>query len=146
MADNLDLAREFGKAISEMRHHMRRYLQAKIREEGLDISFELLELMGILWQKDGVNQQELADIIVKDKSSMVYLIDNLIKRKLVVRKEDENDRRNKLIYLTREGKQLQKKLNPSILDMYSKATKGMTSTDLKKAIAVVQKIKEGLQQ
>ena len=146
MADNLDLAREFGKAVSEMRHHMRRYLQAKIREEGLDISFELLELMGILWQKDGVNQQELADIIVKDKSSLVYLINNLIKRKLVMRREDDNDRRNKLIFLTREGKQLQKKLNPWILDMYSKATKNMTSTEMKKAISVVHKIKKGLQQ
>ena len=146
MSTNLDLAREFGKAVSEMRNNMRRFLQAKIKEQQLDISFELLEVMALLWQKDGVNQQELADAIVKDKSSMVYLIDGLIKHQLITKEEDENDRRNKLIFLTKKGKQLQKKLSPWIVEMYEKATGSVSETELKKAMTLVNKINEGLQQ
>ena len=101
-----ELARDLTKSVREMRSIMRLHIQAKLREYQFDISFELLEILAYLWRQDGVNQQEIADIIIKDKSSTTYLIDNLVKRNLVVRIADENDRRNKLIFLTKEGKQL----------------------------------------
>ncbi len=52
---------------------------------------------------------------------MTYLIDNLVKRNMVSREADPEDRRNNLICLTREGKQLQKKLHPWLVEMYSVA-------------------------
>ncbi|MDQ0108454.1 DNA-binding MarR family transcriptional regulator [Chitinophaga terrae (ex Kim and Jung 2007)] len=140
----VDLARELGRAISEMRTFMRQNLQVKIREQNVDISFELLEILGILFRKDGVNQQEIADVIVKDKSSMTYLIDNLEKRGMVERREDQNDRRSKLIYLTEKGRALEKELNPWIREMYEKATMGMEMNDLQVALSQIQKMNENL--
>ncbi|RFS20190.1 MarR family transcriptional regulator [Chitinophaga silvatica] len=140
----VDLAREFGRAISEMRTYMRQNLQVKIREHGVDITFELLEILGFLFRKDGVNQQEIADVIVKDKSSMTYLIDNLEKRGMVERIEDQNDRRSKLIYLTEKGKMLEKELSPWISEMYEKATTGLEQTNLQIALAQIQKMNENL--
>src|SRR3954463_12491546 len=102
--DIAELALDFGRAMTEMKNYVRQQIQVKIKEHQLDITFELLEITAILWRKDGVNQQELADVVVKDKSSMTYLIDNLVKRNLVTRVEDEIDRRNKRICLTAEGK------------------------------------------
>ncbi|HEU4555742.1 MAG TPA: MarR family transcriptional regulator, partial [Chitinophaga sp.] len=113
-----ELARDLTKSIRELRTIMRQHIQVKLREYQFDISFELLEVLVFLWRQDGVNQQEIADFIIKDKSSTTYLIDNLVKRNLVLRAADENDRRNKLIFLTREGRQLQKKFNPLVDDMY----------------------------
>ncbi|GEP90622.1 DNA-binding transcriptional regulator, MarR family [Chitinophaga terrae (ex Kim and Jung 2007)] len=140
----VDLARELGRAISEMRTFMRQNLQVKIREQNVDITFELLEILGILFRKDGVNQQEIADVIVKDKSSMTYLIDNLEKRGMVERREDQNDRRSKLIYLTEKGRALEKELNPWIREMYEKATMGMEMNDLQVALSQIQKMNENL--
>jgi DNA-binding MarR family transcriptional regulator len=140
----VDLARELGRAISEMRTFMRQNLQVKIREHNVDISFELLEILGILFRKDGVNQQEIADVIVKDKSSMTYLIDNLEKRGMVERREDQNDRRSKLIYLTENGRALEKELNPWIHEMYEKATMGMEMNDLQVALSQIRKMNENL--
>jgi DNA-binding MarR family transcriptional regulator len=139
-----ELARELGRCLIEMRNFMRQYIQAKIKESKMDISFEMIEIMACLWNKNGINQQEIADIVIKDKSSMTYLVDNLVKRNMVRREADENDRRNNLIYITREGRALQKKLNPWILEMYEKAASGIQKTKISQSIKVVKKISENL--
>jgi DNA-binding MarR family transcriptional regulator len=139
-----DLARDLSRAMAEMRSYLRQFLQSKIREHELDITFELLEVVMYLYKKDGVNQQEIADMMIKDKSSMTYLIDNLVKREMVKRVEDENDRRNKLIYITEKGKQLKDTLDPWITEIYEKATDGTKAAEIQKAIAVVQAMNDNL--
>jgi DNA-binding MarR family transcriptional regulator len=78
-----ELAVAFGRSMSELRTYTRQQIQ--IKEHGINITFEMLEVMGCLWKKDGINQQEIANLTLRDKSSMTYLLDNLVKRKLVNR-------------------------------------------------------------
>ena len=117
-----ELALSFGRSMSELRMQFRKYMQGRIRSLDLHLTFEMLEVMMCLWRQDGVNQQVIADITLRDKSAMTYLIDNLIKRKMIRREEDARDRRNKLIYLTPEGRQLQQTLQPWVAEMYERAT------------------------
>jgi len=140
----IDLARELSRSIAEMRNYLRQYLQVKIKENNIEISFELMEVLGTLYRKDGINQQEIADFMVKDKSSMTYLIDSLVKRDMVRREEDENDRRNKLIFLTEKGRGMREKLNPWIVEMHQQMVAGVKTADLEKAIALVQKMNENM--
>jgi DNA-binding MarR family transcriptional regulator len=139
-----ELALEFGRATAEMKNFLRQNIQVKIKEHNLDISFELLEIMALLWRKDGMNQQELADKVIKDKSSMTYLIDNLVKRNLVTRVEHETDRRHKLIFITEEGKKLEEKLHPWVIEMYRKATDEIDAAEIDKAISLVRKMNDNL--
>jgi DNA-binding MarR family transcriptional regulator len=87
-------------------------------------------VMICLWRQDGVNQQVIADITLRDKSAMTYLVDNLMKRKMIRREEDARDRRNKLIFLTPEGRQLQETLQPWVSEMYERATANMDADTL----------------
>jgi len=135
-----ELALELGRAMTEMRNYMRQFIQAKIKESGINLTFEMLEIMACLWNKDGINQQELADITIKDKSSMTYLVDNLVKRNMVTRMPDENDRRNNLIFLTKEGKLLQKKLYPWLMEMYEKATVDVNISDIQSSLLLIKKM------
>ncbi|TWV99209.1 MarR family winged helix-turn-helix transcriptional regulator [Chitinophaga pinensis] len=144
MEQTLELARDLSRALMEMRNYMRQHLQVRIKENNIDVSFELLEILGVLYRKDGINQQEIADILIKDKSSITYLIDSLTKRDLVERKEDENDRRNKLIYLTENGKHMKQTLHPWVEEIYEQATNGIKVAELEKAVALVQKMNENL--
>jgi DNA-binding MarR family transcriptional regulator len=139
-----DLGRELSRSLSEMRIYLRQYLQSKIKEHGLDITFELLEIVLFLYRKDGANQQEIADVLSKDKSSMTYLIDNLVKRDMVKRVEDENDRRNKRIFLTEKSLLLKDDMTPWITAIYEKATNGVKAAELEKAIAVVRAMNDNL--
>jgi DNA-binding MarR family transcriptional regulator len=139
-----ELARDLGRAIAEMRSGMRQMMQAKIREHGLNITAELLEVLGILWYRDGLTQQELADIVVKDKSSMTYLIDNLVKRDLVRREESETDKRTKQIYLAEEGIAMREQIMPLVLEIYEKVADGVKIADIEKAIVIVKKMNDNL--
>ncbi|WP_184542123.1 MarR family winged helix-turn-helix transcriptional regulator [Mucilaginibacter sp. FT3.2] len=107
-----ELVGEFCHSIFELRYKLRKIFQAKLKEANLNISFEVLEVIKILLRQDGINQQELADELFKDKSNITYLIDNMVKSGLVTRKEDEADRRNKLIILTEKAHELRKQLDP----------------------------------
>ena len=125
-----DLSLSFGRSINELRMSFRKHMQGKIRSLDLHLTFEMLEVMLCLWRQDGVNQQVIADITLRDKSAMTYLVDNLMKRKMIRREEDARDRRNKLIFLTPEGRQLQETLQPWVSEMYERATANMDADTL----------------
>ncbi len=141
-----ELALDLTRSLAEVRYYMRQFIQEKIKVHGLDITFEMLEIIACLWRKDGINQQELADITIKDKSSMTYLVDNLVKRNMVRREADQKDRRNNLIFLTKEGKQLRKKLHPWLQDMHGKATVGISQADLQQALSLIRKMTGNMKQ
>lgn len=135
-----ELALDMGRTMNELRTGLREFIQTKIKEHGINITFEMLEVMGCLWKKDGINQQEIADFTLRDKSSMTYLLDNLVKRKMVKRVEDENDRRNKLIFLTPDGVDLKEQLYPWALEVYDMASTGLEITELQQGMALLNKM------
>lgn len=136
----VETARELGRAMAELRNFLRQHIQVKIRAHGINMTFEMLEVMSILWKQDGINQQEIANNTLRDKSSMTYLIDNLVKRSMVKRMEDGSDRRNKLIFLTPEGKTLQDQLNPWMDEIYERATTGIALEPLESATGALHKM------
>ena len=141
---NTELAIELGYIMQELRNFTRKYIQKKIKEHGINLTFEMLEVMGCLWRKDGLNQQEIADRTLRDKSSMTYLLDNLIKRKLVKRSADKNDRRNKLIFLTKEGLTLKDILYPWVAEVYGLASGEVTSEDLQNGVLLISRMVSNL--
>ena len=142
--NKVELARQLGRSMSEMRTAIRQFLQQKVKENNLDISFELLEVLAYLHTNNGVNQQVLADMMVKDKSSMTYLINNLVKRDMVVRTEDENDRRNKLIFLKKEGQDYMEKINPWVLEIYRRASAGIDIAAIEDALSLAGNMNKNL--
>jgi len=64
-----DLSLSFGRSINELRMAFRKHMQGKIRSLDLHLTFEMLEVMLCLWRQDGVNQQVIADITLRDKSA-----------------------------------------------------------------------------
>jgi len=113
-----DLSLSFGRSINELRMAFRKHMQGKIRSLDLHLTFEMLEVMLCLWRQDGVNQQVIADITLRDKSAMTYLVDNLMKRKMIRREEDA------------KGRQLQETLQPWVSEMYERATANMDADTL----------------
>jgi DNA-binding MarR family transcriptional regulator len=141
---NTELAVEFGSIMQELRNCTRKYIQKKIKEHGINLTFEMLEVMACLWRKDGLNQQEIADRTLRDKSNMTYLLNNVIKRKLVKRSADKNDRRNKLIFLTKEGSALKDILYPLVAEVYGLASEEITREDLQNGLTLISRMVNNL--
>lgn len=98
------MMQNFVQAILKTQAAYRQIIQRKMREHNIDLTFEMIFVMKHLANQNNVNQQELANLAYKDKSSLSYLIKNMEKRGLVTRKEDEKDKRNKLVEFTTKGK------------------------------------------
>jgi DNA-binding MarR family transcriptional regulator len=142
--DNLvDFLHHFSKVNTAMKGFMRN----KFKEHGVNITFEMLQVLRFLWNKDGVNQQEIADATLKDKASLTYLIDNLVRRQLVQRTEDQQDRRNKIITLTPQGHQLKARITPWIEEMFQVASRdvppGLFDSGLELFEAIYQNFQKG---
>ncbi|MDH6253336.1 DNA-binding MarR family transcriptional regulator [Chryseobacterium sp. H1D6B] len=137
-------ALELGLAMSEMKSRLRQKIQTKINEYDPGLSFELIEILGLLSRNDGINQQEISSKVSKDKSSITYLINSLVKRKLVERVEYTNDRRNKQIFLTSKGKQIVETVYPWALELYEKAAGGLHKDEISSALLLVKKMTANL--
>ena len=139
-----ETTRQFEHLLFELRDELRQFMQKKFRENKIDLTYEMHQIMACLWEKDGINQQELADRTLKDKASMTYLIDNLVKRGLVKRSEHATDRRSKLIHLTKKGKQLGKKVEPWVAELFTIASSSFAIADIRECIKVVKKMTENV--
>ncbi|BAP31407.1 MarR family transcriptional regulator [Chryseobacterium sp. StRB126] len=140
-----ELALELGWAMTEMKSRLRQKIQARVNEYDPDLSFELIEILGLLSRNDGINQQEIANKVSKDKSSITYLINVLVKRELVERIAYKNDRRNKQIFLTSKGRKLIEKVYPWALELYKKAAGDLHQDEISKALLLVKKMTANLE-
>jgi DNA-binding MarR family transcriptional regulator len=109
---------------------------------GYDVTCEQWSVLVNLGKKNGQSQQELAGLICKDKTSVTRLIDNMEKHSLVVRIPDKNDRRQKLIYLTKKGQDLQAKLVIVIQKTLLEAQKSIKMKDLEICKSVLHQLYE----
>ncbi|HND11946.1 MAG TPA: MarR family transcriptional regulator [Pseudomonadota bacterium] len=98
-----DLAQKFFALL--LRH--RAYFQGLVQELGLSPPHVLV----IQHLSDGaLTMRELSVRTVCEPSHLTGLVDKLEERKLVIRKVDPNDRRSKLVSLTRTGRTFRDKL------------------------------------
>ncbi|WP_018622719.1 MarR family winged helix-turn-helix transcriptional regulator [Spirosoma luteum] len=139
-ADSTGVQKEFAHIIIQVNTAFRQYVQQKLKQDKVDLTFEMLQIMAYLWENDGANQQEIADANLKDKASITYLIDNLTQRKLVYRQGDICDRRNKLIFLTDQGRHLQMALLPWLKEMYATANTDIPACEFSKAMQTLRKV------
>jgi DNA-binding MarR family transcriptional regulator len=142
--DNIIHIKALGEAVSDVRDAMRHFVQRRLREENIDLTFEMLQVISTLMEQGEINQQEIANLLNKDKTSITYLLDNLTKRGLVTRMEDPNDRRNKIIHRTEAGRQLTDQLTPIIQELHATVSKGLSADYLKNLTASLLVIKSNL--
>lgn len=121
-----------------------RALQRNFKAGGVDLSQEQWTLLAELWKEEDITQHELALRTYRDKPAVTRLLDNLEKKRLVLRTGDKNDRRVNLISLTPEGKDLQKLATETVNRTISEAVEGLTEQDLVHFKAIMYRVFENL--
>src|SRR5512138_2747446 len=94
-----------GMVVGKMMGRMAKVLKRRLTEQDITITLEQLGLLhAISENKAEVAQQDMADLMGKDKSAILRLIDSLEKKRLVVRTNDPQDRRKNVLVVTQQGK------------------------------------------
>jgi len=120
----------------------REKLNNSFTKAGHDVTSEQWRILKCLWYKDGQVQQDLADVVHKDKTCITRIVDAMEKRDLVVRIPDKSDRRQNLIYLTNKGKRLQEELMQIFQQTSLEAQEGIDPKQLeifKKVLAEIHR-------
>ncbi len=126
-----------GRALANRLNH-------NFEKAGYDVTCEQWAILSNLWQKNGLNQKDLAGVSCKDKTSITRLIDVLEKKSLVVRTPDKLDARHKLIYLTNKGKALQQALVAIAQQTLVEAQEGIKVKDLETCKDVLRHVAKNL--
>ena len=119
---------------------MARRFHKNLKNSSIAISTEQWTIMFQLWEKEGLTQQEISSNTFKDKTSVTRLLNNLEQLNLVVRTPHHSDKRIKLIYLTRKGKDLQNECILAADKTIKEAFLGVSDDQLKICQDVLEKV------
>ena len=122
----------------------RRRLERNLARNGSDLSAEHMMLLGFLSVREGVNQQEVTDHMFRDKTATTRWIDALEARNLVARVPDKADRRQKLIFLTRQGREAVEGLKKIIQSTEHDALQGIDQQSVNVCREVLRRVRMNL--
>lgn len=128
MTFTLDTA--LGFVVGRTFHIMRRAFTATVQGAGFQITPEEWVLLNRLWTLDGQRQTDLAESTFKDRTTVTRLLDGMVKKGLVRRETDPEDRRVVLAWLTDEGWSLIQQILPVMENLLRKATTGISEGEL----------------
>ncbi|MFB1083069.1 MarR family winged helix-turn-helix transcriptional regulator [Jeotgalibacillus sp. JSM ZJ347] len=134
---------DIGYQIQKISHSIKLLQNDRLQSEGLSVSH--VNVMFVLYEKDGVKQSYLQRELGIRGSSLSKLIDILIQKDLVYKKSVEHDARTKLIYLTNLGKERKSQLQHIRYDLESEVTHPLTKKEIDQMQKMLTKIKNHLE-
>ena len=139
------LIKEIAVYVNILNSRIKKCFFDKLQENGINITPEQFLVLDILWKEQSLSQQNIADIIQKDKNSVTKIIDSLEKKNLVRRVVDKNDRRINKIELTDDGSALEKVTTEVAINFMNDAIKDIDKQELDIFVNVMRKLKNNLE-
>lgn len=121
-----------------------RKLARDFRRAGLELKPEQWNVLQRLAYHDGVSQQELCEVMFKDRPGMVRLVNSMVETGLVTRELNRFDRRKNIIRITDKGKRLQEASIRVALQTLRGALRGLSLSDIRTTQTVLMTVFENI--
>ncbi len=138
------LNKQVGVFLNLVHCQFKQYLNKIFQDHGFNLTPEQFLVMDTLWDDGVLSQQQIADIIIKDKNSVTKLIDALEKKGLVIRKTDDQDRRLNKIHLTEKAVSIKESITIIAIESTDKIIKDIPKEDLINFIKVLNKMSNNM--
>ncbi len=138
------LIKEIAVYVNILNSRIKKCFIDRLQQNGINVTPEQYLVLDILWEKQSLSQQNIADLIQKDKNSVTKIIDSLEKKNLVNRVVDQKDRRINKIELTQEGLVLERITTEVAINFMNDTVKDIDGQDLDKLVEVMRKLKDNL--
>ena len=116
------------------------YLQEQFNEHGLDLTKEQMIVLKRLHDEDGLSQNELAYLTLRNKSSLTRLLSKMENKGYISRKQCKEDKRINHVFLNELGKKIFKKSKPAINEMISRMEQNISDSEKQQIIKTLKKI------
>ena len=138
------LNKQVGMFLNLVHNRFKQYVTAIFDDHGFNITPEQVLVMDALWDEGVLSQQQIADYLLKDKNSVVKLVDGLEERKLVKRVSNPKDRRQNLIEVTEYAVSIKKAVTDAAMGAVDHIIKGISKDDMYTFILVLSKMAENM--
>ncbi|HWO97725.1 MAG TPA: MarR family transcriptional regulator [Bacillus sp. (in: firmicutes)] len=118
------------------------YVKTKLAP--LNIAPEQNLIMMLLWEQDGMTQNEIAEKLYKDKTNIARMASNLESKGFIQRVVSKEDRRSLKLYLTDKGKELGHSVTPIAEEFNRQVCSGITDEELKELRRILSKIRDNV--
>jgi MarR family transcriptional regulator, organic hydroperoxide resistance regulator len=99
----------------------------------------------VLWQQEGLSQVELAQRMMVEKASLTAVLKAMAAEGLITRTRNVADRRKVNIHLTPAGRRLKSKILPLIGKINKRATRHLSSADIRQLHTLLARVMINLQ-
>ncbi|WP_246040889.1 MarR family winged helix-turn-helix transcriptional regulator [Flavivirga rizhaonensis] len=125
-----------GKTVKIIDYAFQEFLKYK----GLDLTKEQMIVLKKLHDKNGLNQNELAFLTLRNKSSLTRLLSKMERKNYILRKQSTKDKRVNNVYLTQLGKEIFFKTKPIIEEMITDIESNISEKEKEQIINILKKI------
>jgi MarR family transcriptional regulator for hemolysin len=134
-----DFENSVGYWVCQAAHSIQRAFNDELAPQG--VTYRQAQVLGCLALEGPLSQTELADRMRIEPPTLVGILDRMERDGWIRRDGDKEDRRRKLVQPTPAAKPVWSKIVAAAKRMRSRATRGMTATQLaqlKKLLGMVQ--------
>jgi len=115
-------------------------IQESLKCNELDLTKEQMIVLKKLHDKDGLNQNDLAFLTLRNKSSLTRLLAKMESKNYILRKQSKKDKRVNHVFLTPFGKEIFLKTKPVIKEMITNIESSISKKEKDQIIATLKKI------
>ncbi|MBB3948953.1 DNA-binding MarR family transcriptional regulator [Aureimonas jatrophae] len=134
----------FGFLLTDTSRLFRQFFERTVQENGLGLTPGEIRTLGFTIRFRGSRQAVLAERMGVEPMTLSAYLDRLEARGLIVRTVDAADRRAKLIEPTEEAGRVMLELDPLFIDIYQRATRGMSDEEVTLMSDALQKLRSNL--
>ena len=120
------------------------HIHDALQEHGLDLSKEQMIVLKKLHDKDGLAQNDLAFLTLRNKSTLTRLLVKMERKGFITREQSATDKRSNHVYLTEAGKEIYKKTRPLIKNIISAMEQNLTQAEKAQIIEILKKVQFNL--
>ena len=140
----VDFDKSVGRWIGSTSKMVDNYLHEAFQCEGLDLSKEQMIVLKKLHENDGLIQNELAYLTLRDKSSLARLLAKMERKNYISREQDDYDKRVNRVFLTETGRITFKRSRPIIVGLKEIMEKNITEEEIFQLINTLQRIQHNI--
>jgi len=133
---------EFGQLLRDTHRALSKELANRIADFGITLG--QWYFLRVLWEGDGLSQRELSSKVGLVEPTTAAAVSRLEKSGLVERRVESQDRRRRLVYLTRDGLALKDKLLPIAQEVNRTAANGFDGSLLERTRRLLKHLKSNL--
>jgi len=116
------------------------FLQESLNKVDSNLTKEQMIVLKKLYNQDGLNQNELAFLTIRNKSSLTRLLTKMESKNYITRKQSKEDKRINRVYITLLGREIFQKTKPVMGALIKRMEKNISESEKHQIIKILKKI------